>query len=65
MIIIEYDNHTGVFLDNPEPESFHIHTLVRTPNGNDYGRDLLRQHYERSHGGANHHPAERAHRHPH
>jgi hypothetical protein len=20
---------------------------VRTPNGNDYGKDLLRQHYER------------------
>ena len=25
----------------------HIHTLVRTPNGNDYGADLLRQHHER------------------
>jgi hypothetical protein len=23
----------------------HIHTVVRTPNGNDYGKDLLRQHY--------------------
>ena len=22
----------------------HIHTVVRTPNGNDYGKDLLRQH---------------------
>jgi hypothetical protein len=22
-------------------------TVVRTPNGNDYGKDLLRQHYER------------------
>jgi hypothetical protein len=21
--------------------------VVRTPNGNDYGKDLLRQHYER------------------
>ena len=28
----------------------HVHTIVRTPNGNDYGRDLLRQHYEREHG---------------
>lgn len=27
----------------------HVHTIVRTPNGNDYGRDLLRQHYERAH----------------
>jgi len=25
----------------------HIHTVVRTPNGNDYGKDLLRQHYAR------------------
>jgi hypothetical protein len=24
---------------------------VRTPNGNDYGRDLLRQHYELHHPG--------------
>ena len=23
----------------------HIHTVVRTPNGNDYGKDLLRLHY--------------------
>jgi hypothetical protein len=22
----------------------HIHVIVRTPNGNDYGQDLLRQH---------------------
>ena len=25
----------------------HIHTVIRTPNGNDYGKDLLRQHFER------------------
>jgi hypothetical protein len=25
-----------------------VHTVVRTPNGNDYGIDLLRQHYQRS-----------------
>jgi hypothetical protein len=23
----------------------HIHAVMRTPNGNDYGKDLLRQHY--------------------
>lgn len=45
VIIIEFDHHSGVFLANAEPESFHIHTIVRTPNGNDYGHDLLRQHY--------------------
>ena len=30
----------------PAPIREHIHVLVRTPNGNDYGKDLLRQHYE-------------------
>jgi hypothetical protein len=29
------------------PTRQHIHTIVRTPNGNDYGKDLLRQHLER------------------
>jgi len=30
---------------------------VRTPNGNDYGKDLLRQHYERfDHAGGAHAP---------
>ena len=24
----------------------HIHVVIRPPNGNDYGKDLLRQHYE-------------------
>ena len=28
------------------PSRQHIHTVVRTPNGNDYGKDLLRQHHE-------------------
>jgi hypothetical protein len=26
--------------------------VIRTPNGNDYGKDLLRQHYEVTHPGA-------------
>ncbi len=49
VIFIEFDHHSGVFLTNPEPAKFHVHTLVRTPNGNDYGVDLLRQHYEKAH----------------
>ena len=49
VILIEFDHHRGVFLDADEPVPFHIHTIVRTPNGNDYGKDLLRQHYERWH----------------
>jgi hypothetical protein len=44
VILIEFDMHRGIFLDNDEPEKFHVHTMVRTPNGNDYGKDLLRQH---------------------
>ncbi|MFJ8804409.1 DUF3500 domain-containing protein [Streptomyces sp. NPDC102487] len=27
------------------PTQKHVHSVVRTPNGNDYGRELLRQHY--------------------
>jgi hypothetical protein len=46
VMIIEFDHHAGVFLGNTHPEKFHIHTLVRTPNGNDYGMDLIRQHCE-------------------
>lgn len=45
VIFIEFDHHAGVFLTNAEPQKFHVHTIVRTPNGNDYGIDLLRQHY--------------------
>ena len=46
VIMIEFDHHSGVFLANKEPAKCHIHTIVRAPNGNDYGKDLLRQHYE-------------------
>ncbi len=48
VVFIEFDHHSGVFLANPDPARFHIHTIVRTPNGNDYGIDLLRRHYARS-----------------
>jgi Protein of unknown function (DUF3500) len=46
VILIEFDHLPGIVWDNKEPTRRHIHTVVRTPNGNDYGRDLLRQHYE-------------------
>jgi Protein of unknown function (DUF3500) len=49
VVFIEFDHHAGVFLTNPEPAKFHVHTIVRTPNGNDYGIDLLRLHYEQAH----------------
>ena len=48
VIFIEFDHHAGVFLTNTRPAKFHVHTIVRTPNGNDYGFDLLRQHYKTS-----------------
>jgi hypothetical protein len=48
VILIEFDHQTPVALrDLPRaPTRQHIHSVVRTPNGNDYGKDLLRQHYE-------------------
>jgi hypothetical protein len=49
VVMIEFDHHSGVFLTNEHPAKFHIHTIVRTPNGNDYGADVLRQHYLRDH----------------
>lgn len=49
VFLVEYDNHPGIFLDNDEPERFHIHTIVREPNGNDYGKNLLAQHYALHH----------------
>ncbi|MFD2416552.1 DUF3500 domain-containing protein [Amycolatopsis pigmentata] len=49
VLLVEYDNHPGIFLDNEEPERFHVHTIVREPNGNDYGKNLLAQHYALHH----------------
>ena len=48
VILIEFDHQSRVapVRDN-QPSRNHIHTVVRTPNGNDYGKDLLRQHHER------------------
>jgi hypothetical protein len=40
VVLVEFDHHSGVFLTNKEPERFHIHTLLRTPNGGDYGMAL-------------------------
>ncbi|MFI6350317.1 DUF3500 domain-containing protein [Streptomyces sp. NPDC050560] len=51
VILVEFEHQAGVMFDNDTPSPRHIHTVVRTPNGNDYGVDLLRQHHERHHGG--------------
>jgi len=46
-ILIEFDHQPGIAFDTGEPTRLHIHTVVRTPNGNDYGIDYLRQHRAR------------------
>jgi hypothetical protein len=46
VIIIEFDHQAGTAFNNRTASRNHIHTIVRTPNGNDYGKDLLRQHHE-------------------
>ena len=50
VILIEFDHQRPANLrhlakDPAQPTREHIHVVVRTPNGNDYGKDLLRQHY--------------------
>ncbi len=50
VILIEFDHQRPANLrhlaaDPSKPTREHIHVVVRTPNGNDYGKDLLRQHY--------------------
>ena len=45
VLLIEFDHLRGVAFELDEPYRDHIHTVVRTPNGNDYGKDILRQHY--------------------
>ncbi|KAL4955743.1 hypothetical protein BDW69DRAFT_193009 [Aspergillus filifer] len=37
VVLVEFDHHSGVFLNNEEPAKFHVHTLLRTPNAGDYG----------------------------
>ena len=51
ILMTEFDHHAGIWLANETPAKCHIHTVVRTPNGNDYGKDLLRQHYSQVHPG--------------
>jgi hypothetical protein len=49
VVLIEFDHQRPVgtrqlFSTPNVPTRQHIHVVVRTPNGNDYGKDLLRQH---------------------
>jgi hypothetical protein len=43
VLIAELDHHCGVFLDYRTPKPFHIHTVLRAPHGNDYGRAWVRE----------------------
>jgi hypothetical protein len=48
VLLIEFDHQrpVGTTALHPvdRPTRDHIHAIVRTPNGNDYGKDVLRQH---------------------
>jgi hypothetical protein len=49
VIMIEFDHQKPVGtkqLYGTAVHRQHIHAVVRTPNGNDYGKDLLKQHYK-------------------
>jgi hypothetical protein len=57
VILIEFDHQRPIALPDIEgPTRQHIHTVVRTPNGNDYGKDLLRQHHAQHSHHQNEHP---------
>ena len=49
VVLIEFDHQSPIGLRHlattDGPQRNHIHAVIRTPNGNDYGKDLLRQHY--------------------
>jgi hypothetical protein len=50
VVLIEFDHQGPIAmrgLPRGVPTRQHIHTVIRTPNGNDYGKDLLRQHHAR------------------
>jgi hypothetical protein len=55
VILIEFDHQgpVGIRGQGRNPTRNHIHTIVRTPNGNDYGKDLLRQHLMLHHNNSN------------
>lgn len=55
VILIEFDHERRVApFRSKSPTRDHIHAVIRTPNGNDYGKDLLKQHYEMHHKGHKH-----------
>jgi hypothetical protein len=59
VVLVEFDHHPGTVFQVPTPTRHHVHTVVRTPNGGDYGADLLAQHHERYDHGSGTHEARR------
>lgn len=51
MLIIEFDHQRPIALGRrgSPPTRDHIHAVVREPNGNDYGKALLKLHLQRHH----------------
>lgn len=53
VVLVQFDcqgpGPTGNAMNVEGPTRNHIHSLVRTPNGNDYGQDLLAQHLATAH----------------
>lgn len=41
VVLVELDHHSGIYLTNQTPAKHHIHTILRLPNGGDYGRALI------------------------
>lgn len=58
VILVEVDHQAPAGMRRQRPDRLpfkdHLHVVVRTPNGNDYGKDLLRQHYARQQKSASH-----------
>ncbi len=51
VVMIEFDHQkpVGLVAEADLPQRHHIHVTIRTPNGNDYGKDLLKQHLAAQH----------------
>ncbi len=53
VLLIEFDHQAPIGVSDPSGSRAatrnHIHTIIRTPNGNDYGKDLLKRHLKKHH----------------
>lgn len=51
VVIIEFDHQSPIALGRrgSAPTRNHIHAVLRTPNGNDYGKSILAQHLQSKH----------------